>query len=177
LTLNHFRSQQLTNSNNRHTTTTTNKTFDNSRYYHNNNEPNYANTANSSHYATTANSAKTKQVFNKERLTAGGRNSPSSNIVYHYDYLPEGKNIYGRPFSPGAILNSATGNRIEQKKPEVRKSLFSSKEKEPGHSFLSGIRGKSKGKRDVYEFEKKVPMHSSSLEAQKFKTIIFLSGQ
>ena len=164
--------------------------FDNSRYYYNNNEPSYANTANSTNYANTANSpnysnspnyantsSKTKQVFNKERLTAGGRNSPSSNIVYHYDYLPEGKNIYGRPFSPGAILNSATGNRVEQKKPEVRKSLFSSKEKESSHSFLSGIKGKSKGKRDVYEFEKKVPMHSSSLEAQKFKTIIFLSGQ
>ena len=155
--------------------------FDNSRYYYNNNEPSYANTANSANYSNSANyantSSKTKQVFNKERLTAGGRNSPSSNIVYHYDYLPEGKNIYGRPFSPGAILNSATGNRVEQKKPEVRKSLFSSKEKESSHSFLSGIKGKSKGKRDVYEFEKKVPMHSSSLEAQKFKTIIFLSGQ
>ena len=155
--------------------------FDNSRYYYNNNEPSYANTANSANYSNSPNyantSSKTKQVFNKERLTAGGRNSPSSNIVYHYDYLPEGKNIYGRPFSPGAILNSATGNRVEQKKPEVRKSLFSSKEKESSHSFLSGIKGKSKGKRDVYEFEKKVPMHSSSLEAQKFKTIIFLSGQ
>ena len=151
MTLCNFRSQQHINSNRNATTTTTSKIYDNSRYSYNNNEPNYANTANSANYtnlasyanspnyANTANSAKTKQVFNKERLTAGGRNSPSSNIVYHYDYLPEGKNIYGRPFSPGAILNSATGNRVEQKKPEVRKSLFSSKEKESSLTMGAGI--------------------------------------
>ena len=28
----------------------------------------------------------------------------------------------------------------------------------------------------VYEFEQKIPMQSSSLEAQKFKTVIFVSG-
>ena len=28
----------------------------------------------------------------------------------------------------------------------------------------------------VYEFERKIPMQSSILEAQKFKTVIFVSG-
>jgi hypothetical protein len=117
-----------------------------------------------------------KKTSAKDRLSSNfGRNSPSSNIVYHYDYLTDGKNIYGRPLASGAVLK----NGKELKKPEVRKSLFS-KEKESsqlsgGNYEKSSGRKSSKG-RDVYEFEKKVPMHSSSLEAQKFKTIIFLSG-
>ena len=109
----------------------------------------------------------------KERLSAStqGRNSPSSNIVYHYDHTSDGKNIYGRPFSPSTVLRNGKpeAKRPEMKKPEVKKSLFS---KESSHL----TRKASKASRDVYEFEKKVPMHRSSLEAQKFKTIIFLSG-
>jgi hypothetical protein len=144
------------------------------RHYYN--EPNYVNTT------TNHNSSSSKKNSAKERLgNEHGRNSPSSNIVYHYDYLADGRNIYGRPFSPGAVLKS--GNRLEQgRKPEVRKSLFS---KETSSHLSGGLfekaskltsKGTKGGKRDVYEFEKKVPMHSSSLEAQKFKTIIFLSG-
>jgi hypothetical protein len=104
----------------------------------------------------------------KDRLMSNnnfGRSSPSSNIVYHYDHAANGKSIYGRPFSPGAVVKNG--------KPETKRSLFA-KDKEP----TSGKGSKpAKGVRDVYEFEKKVPMHSSSLEAQKFKTIIFLSGR
>jgi len=85
--------------------------------------------------------------------------------------LSDGRNIYGRPFSPGAVLKNG---RPEVRKPETKRSLFSN-ERESSH--LSGKSFKAaKSGRDVYEFEKKVPMHSSSLEAQKFKTIIFLSG-
>jgi len=44
-------------------------------------------------------------------------------------------------------------------------------------SNLSIPKSKNNKKHEMYEFEKRVPMHSSSLEAQKFKTIIFLPGQ
>ncbi len=37
--------------------------------------------------------------------------------------------------------------------------------------------GKSAAADAVYEFEQKIPMQSSSLEAQKFKTVIFVSGR
>ena len=124
--------------------------------------------------------ANTKKMAAKDRLASNpGRNSPSSNIVYHYDYLADGRNIYGRPFSPGAVIKNGSrktdSRKPEMRKPEYHKPVYSG-ERESSH--LSGgkaVKG-SKSGRDVYEFEKKVPMHSSSLEAQKFKTIIFLSG-
>merc|ERR1711881_727580 len=83
------------------------------------------------------------------------------------------------PEPPKEFAGFATD--IQKKYNEAKQSmmLHSSKKNPATKKQKQQLRGGAEtanGIDAVYEFERKIPMQSSILEAQKFKTVIFVSG-
>ncbi len=91
-------------------------------------------------------------ITTSKTRTRSANYGPSTN---HYDHN-DSDSLYG------------------QSRPSVLDNHFKSTSRSKGNDLG---RSKTSKKSNIYEFEKRVPMHSSSLEAQKFKTIIFLNGR